>query len=113
MSRNDETPRRYIGTDFGSVGGGTVHIEPSGRILDTGVENPDLPSHSRDGFQVGYTGSGPAQLAAALLYDVYDKQTMNRYYQDFKSEVISGIEGDFELSEAEIREFVQRKQQEA
>ena len=29
-----------------------------------------IVNHSPDGFQWGYPGSGPAQLALALLYDV-------------------------------------------
>ena len=31
-----------------------------------------IADHSPDGFQWGYSGSGPAQLAAAILYEITD-----------------------------------------
>lgn len=102
-------PKRYIGEGFDTSGPGTVTVvdEDTGtqRTLDTGVDNPDLPSHSPDGFQVGYTGSGPAQLAAALLHDVYDADTSNKHYQQFKNEVIANLPDEWSLTEERIREW--------
>ena len=50
-------------------------------------------NHSPDGFEWGYGGSGPAQLALALLLDalgigVQHQETATRFYQRFKSEVV-------------------------
>jgi len=42
-------------------------------------------SHSPDGFNWGYAGSGPAQLALALLLEVTDQATAVRLHQDFKA----------------------------
>jgi hypothetical protein len=44
----------------------------------------DLANHSPDGFSWGYAGSGPAQLALALLADYLGDKEAQRLYQDFK-----------------------------
>lgn len=68
----------------------------------------DLRNHSPDGFNWGYSGSGPAQLALALLADALgDDEKAQRFYQDFKMKVIGRLDGDrFELSEEDIRQTV-------
>lgn len=70
----------------------------------------DLRNHSPDGFNWGYGGSGPAQLALALLADALgDDEKAQRLYQDFKFKVIGRLDGDrFELSEENIRQTVAR-----
>ena len=52
----------------------------------------DLYNHSPDGFEFGYGGSGPAQLALAICADVLgdDRQALE-VYQAFKSAVIATI----------------------
>jgi hypothetical protein len=48
-----------------------------------------LADHSPDGFSWGYPGSGPAQLALALLlHFTDDKEFALEYYQHFKFDVI-------------------------
>ena len=55
----------------------------------------DLCNHSPDGFEWGYGGSGPAQLALALLADHLGNEPMAlANYQAFKSEVIAGLDDD-------------------
>lgn len=104
---DENAPTMYVGEDFGTVSGGTVVVEPDGRHLDPGLDNPDLPSHSPDGFQCGYRGSGPAQLAAALLYDVTgDAETVQEHYQQFKTEVVATLGDEWALSEPEIRAWL-------
>ena len=45
----------------------------------------DLRNHSPTGFAYGYSDSGPAQLALALLCDVLqDDERACRLYQQFK-----------------------------
>jgi hypothetical protein len=60
-----------------------------------------LRNHSPTGFNFGYGGSGPAQLALAILLDFTDEQTALANYQRFKGKFIAGmkhpggeIEGD-------------------
>ena len=55
----------------------------------------DLRNHSPDGFAWGYGGSGPAQLALALLADAVDAKAAEKYYQRFKADVIAGLKGEW------------------
>jgi len=53
-----------------------------------------LRNHSPTGFSWGYGGSGPAQLALALLLDATTiPETALQYYQEFKFEVVAGWPG--------------------
>ena len=55
-------------------------------------ERQDLVNHSPEGFAWGYSGSGPAQLALALLADITgDGEYAARHYQRFKREFTAGI----------------------
>lgn len=73
------------------------------------VPRYDLRNHSPTGFEWGYGGSGPAQLALAILSDVlkpHDDLTQ-RLYQDFKSDVIAGLPKEgWTLTEAEVLRWV-------
>jgi len=52
-----------------------------------------LASHSPSGFEWGYGGSGPAQLALALLLDYTEDEALSLdRYQEFKTEVVSQLE---------------------
>lgn len=46
----------------------------------------EICNHSPDGFEWGYGGSGPAQLAFAILYNYFDgnEKLVWPLYQDFK-----------------------------
>ena len=51
-----------------------------------------LVNHSPSGFEWGYGGSGPAQLALALLLDYTDDEAFALdHYQAFKTEVVSQL----------------------
>ena len=53
----------------------------------------ELTNHSPSGFEWGYTGSGPAQLALALLLDYTDDEEVAlAEYMAFKTEVVSHLE---------------------
>ena len=55
----------------------------------------ELVNHSPSGFEVGYRGSGPAQLACALLLDYYDDEQFAReHYIAFRNQVVSQLECD-------------------
>jgi len=62
----------------------------------------------------GYGGSGPAQLALAILYDfTEDDEIASRHYQDFKSHCVARWTGDeASITGAEIVDFL-RQQDEA
>jgi len=67
-----------------------------------------LVNHSPSGFEWGYGGSGPAQLALALLLDYTgDEAFALDHYQAFKTEVVSqldcaGSAGSWRLTGPEI-----------
>lgn len=65
-----------------------------GEYLDP-AESQEIRNHSSDGFNWGYGGSGPAQLALAIVLKLTGKPDG---YQDFKWKVIAGIpQGPFEI----------------
>ena len=69
-----------------------------------------LINHSPDGFNWGYGGSGPAQLALAILLDTTgDEELALRNYQDFKWDVIAKFPmgQPFELTDVEIGKWLQ------
>lgn len=51
----------------------------------------DLLSASPTGFSWGFRGSGPAQLAIAILADAYDDEFAVKQYQRFKDDVIAKL----------------------
>lgn len=53
----------------------------------------DLRQHSPTGFEWGYGGSGPAQLALAILAHEYGEKFAEIWYQDFKWDVIARLSG--------------------
>lgn len=84
-----------------------VWVEAPGATYDLPL-HLEVHSHSPTGFNWGYGGSGPAQLALAILYDLFqDEETILPLYQDFKWDRISLITSDdWSLNEANIRKWV-------
>ena len=64
----------------------------------------DLHAHSPAGFEWGYGGSGPAQLALALAADVLgDDEAALGVYQRLKSRVVGRLPADaWSLTEGEL-----------
>lgn len=89
----------------GNLATRTVTID--GRPLSP-KESLKIVNHSPDGFAWGYGGSGPSQLALAILLCYTGRDTAQRLYQRFKWDVVANLEGDFSLSEAEVVKWIQR-----
>lgn len=53
-----------------------------------------LYNHSPDGFAWGYAGSGPSQLALAILLELFGEEQAKRHYQQFKWDFISTLPRD-------------------
>ena len=87
---------------------GQVFVTVNGQALDPRF---DLHFHSPDGFEWGYGGSGPAQLALALLADcLNDDQQALTHYQDFKRMIVAGLPRDgWTLTDAEIQQAMQSR----
>lgn len=86
--------------------GRAVAVTVNGGRLDPRFE---LWNHSPTGFEWGYGGSGPAQLALALLADHLgdDEQALN-LYQRFKWAVIAELPGkQWRLTSRELDQALQ------
>jgi hypothetical protein len=70
-------------------------------MLDPGLK---WVNHSPTGFNWGYLGSGPAQLAFAILLDHFGAPGQALlFYQEFKEHVIANFNGNrWELTTEEI-----------
>jgi len=62
-------------------------VDPAGGAC----ELPRPGRHSPDGFEWGYGGSGPADLAWALLADAVGAQVADELYQRFKWDVVARL----------------------
>lgn len=88
-------------------------------------ERQEIVNHSASGFEWGYRGSGPAQLALAILCDHFDvdnrrpldgpdndhaKKFARQMHQAFKREVIAGLEtSGWTMTSKEIEAWLQTK----
>jgi Family of unknown function (DUF6166) len=81
-------------------------VTVDGVILDP-KPSQAIRNHSPDGFEWGYSGSGPAQLALALLLDVVGQPLAELNYQRFKSQFVAGwAKDEWEIHESDIRQWV-------
>jgi hypothetical protein len=79
--------------------GQPLDIGPSRKLVNKSTE-----------FSWGFGGSGPAQLALALLYDVTgDHHLSLDYYQDFKWSVVAGWSETWVITREEILKWIADK----
>lgn len=66
-----------------------------------------IRNHSPEGFNWGYYGSGPAQLALAILLDATDSiRLAKRCYQQFKTRFVSGWGDQWVITSDEILTWI-------
>lgn len=94
---------------------------PGGRVLIFTDHDPNpvilwpqrslkVYNHSPTGFAWGYLGSGPAQLALALLLEETDQDTALRLHQRFKAEIIARLKGArWAISDLVIQQWLKRQ----
>lgn len=68
----------------------TRRVWLNGRELRPGPSQK-VWNYSPDGFNWGYGGSGPAQLALAILLKLCSKEMALDHYQAFKRKVIANL----------------------
>jgi hypothetical protein len=84
------------------------HTENGDSVLDPGPSQK-LFNHSPDGFSWGYGGSGPAQLALAILLDFTGDSDLAVYlHQTFKTDKISALPDRFVITGTEIQKWLDR-----
>ena len=70
-------------------------------------ECQSICNHSPDGFNWGYAGSGPAQLALAILFDYFgDARKAEILHQAFKFAFVSRFKDNWELTGDEIEAWL-------
>jgi len=68
---------------------GSCKVTKNGKKLPLRL---NVQNHSPTGFEWGYSGSGPAQLALAILCCEYQPDLAIALHQDFKRDVIANLE---------------------
>ena len=69
-----------------------------------------LRHHSQTGIEWGFPGSGPMQLALALLLEATDQDTALRYYIRFRDGVIARIATDsWATTTADLAKWLQQR----
>ena len=87
-----------------SVVSSIVELTDEGYTTQLSLEKSlQVVDHAPDGFQWGYNGSGPAQLSAAILYEVTGNVDLARqYYQIFKLDLVARWGETFEINEHQV-----------
>jgi len=99
-----------IGRDAGKPVERYVEIH-SPMVLEELPQYQNLWDHSPSGFNWGYGGSGPHQLALALLYHVTgDAEVASNNAQNFKWDIISNLDmdKDWQMTETKIEDWLDR-----
>lgn len=99
--------KTYIG-ERDSEGTLSVYVKEPGKRRKL---NPQfkIRNHSPNGFECGYAGSGPAQLALAICVDALkNSDQAQKIYQVFKFKVIANLprDGGWELTETQVLEAI-------
>ena len=69
----------------------------------------DLHVHEPDGFEWGYWGAGPAQLALAILADATgDGGLAVELHQMFKVRIVATLGGEWRMTDAIVLDWVDR-----
>jgi hypothetical protein len=71
------------------------------------AERFDLKVVSPDGFEWGYEGPQPAQLALALLADHCGNDQALAHYDLFMREIVSNFNNEWEMTGADIDEALE------
>lgn len=90
---------------------GPGEVYKNGKVFSP-ARSLKVANKSPDGFQWGYEGSGPAQLALALLLDVMGKKAALFWYQDFKRQVVGRWGDSWAITCEEIRNWYETAKKE-
>lgn len=65
--------------------------------------------HSPTGFNFGYRGSGPADLARSILWDYLGKEPARVLYQNFKDTFVATWGNKWQITSREIQDWIKEK----
>lgn len=100
------SPTLLLGEYMNYIGSNKHEVTVDGEPLDLCL---DIANHSPTGFSWGYGGSGPTQLALAILVSEYGRNldTHPVFYKQFKDDVIANLEGDsFTITSEDVKSYV-------
>ena len=100
--------RTYLGNRVdGGVGMQAIWVEDGEDTRPLKIKpSMGIYNHASE-FNWGYPGSGPAQTALAILYDVTgQKKASERLHQNFKRAYVAGWGAHWRISETEIRAWL-------
>lgn len=81
---------------------GKIEVMLNGDLFDPSLSQ-EIRNHSPNGFNWGYGGSGPAQLALAILLEETGSPKLSEeFYQQFKEDVVSKFEDSWHLFSFQI-----------
>lgn len=107
MSATSERFDGYIGDRVPDQGGGApVYVVRDGKREPLNPRH-DIRNHSPDGFQWGYGGSGPAQLALAICCDAVGVARAQRVYQHFKAIVVASLPDAWDLERRDVVSMIE------
>ena len=107
--------KRYSGIKLNPVGGAssdimvTVHEQFEGRKFLPIGDLKHRIYHSPSGFNWGYAGSGPADLARSILWDHLGKEPPHVLYMAFKEQFVAGWKDEWEINSREIQSWIKGK----
>jgi len=78
-------------------------IDPGGKVASYPL--PHIERHSPDGFNWGYGGSGPADLALSILADYAGRDFAEKHYQRFKHDVIANAGQELMVTDSMIEDW--------
>ena len=90
------------------AGPGTVWVVFPGSIKPSYVL-PHIERHSPDSFNWGYGGSGPADLALAILTDFAGITIAEKFYQKFKFDFIAPAGSELMIPDSLIIDWLERQ----
>ena len=88
---------KRLGPTMNSLG---VEVTVNGKPLKHQVY------HSPTGFEFGYGGSGPADLARSILWDHLGKEPSSALYQEFKWAFVACWGDGWQISSLEIQDWI-------
>ncbi len=93
---------------------GKRYVEIHGDLL-TPDDSLKVINHSPTGFSWGYGGSGPAQLALAILLRFTRQNEAQEFHQLFKWEVIAELplDGNWQMTDDSVHKWLDQKRQES
>lgn len=65
--------------------------------------------HSPTGFEWGYGGSGPADLALSILTNAFGREIAEAHYQSFKDEIVANFGPDWAISIEDIKKWLRER----